>query len=230
MPNYQWMLYNSPMSYSQQLLSSFLPFSFFCKIALPFSFNVIYFSIFGPFIFPLKWNTRNGFHYISKKWNAGRLAPTYRLLHWQTEKVISSSHLGDRFFTMDKWFENQTVILFKEEAKAELTAWSKSSIHYVVGKETKVLKCKENKNKNKNFKKKKTILTHILTSSSLAIKTTPESFPCFAYIISRSTCLGKILKTKENEEKNEISRYKFVKLFCQFLLMFIYFGDTHRER
>lgn len=131
------------MRYSQQLLSSFLLFSFFCKIVLPFSFNVIYFSIFGPFIFPLKWNTRNGFHYISKKWNAARLAPTYRFLHWRTERVSSISHLWDRFFPVDKWFENLKVILFQKEAKAKLAAWPQSSIHQVLCKETKVFKFKK---------------------------------------------------------------------------------------
>lgn len=139
------MLYNFPMRYSQQLLSSFLPFSFFCKIVLPFSFNVIYFSIFGPFIFPLKWNPRNGFHYISKKWNAARLAPIYRFLHWRTERVISISHLWDRFFPVDKWFENLKVILLQEEAKSKLAAWSQSSIHQVLCKEKRSSSLKKQK-------------------------------------------------------------------------------------
>ena len=119
-------------------------------------------------------------------------------------KVISISHLWDRFFTKDKWFENQTVILLKEGAKVN---WQHGLSHLYTEKWAR-------RQRSRRFKKKKTkkgILTHVQTHilSNLAIKRTPESFPLFCIHLFEKFLFGQTVANKR--KKYEINRNHSVK-------------------
>lgn len=128
-------------------------------------------------------------------------------------KVISTSHLWDRFFTKDKWFEKSKGHVAQRGSKG----WTGSLVSILRSEpEDKGLSFKKKKlNKQKRHWPKSKYWYYQIWQW----KDNQGLFHCFAYIFLRSSSLDKAkTENKRNRDKNyKINRYHFVKF-----LIFLY--------
>lgn len=106
-----------------------IPSSFFLLKCLAFFFQCHLFFNLWAIYFPIKVKHKEWLSlYLRdvKYWSIGTNMQVPSLEDWDSHLYFP---FWDRFFIVDKWFENQMAILFKEETKAELAAWFKSTLH-----------------------------------------------------------------------------------------------------